>query len=93
METLHSIDLLRQPRHKWFSAPDLESEEWCGPHDTIEMAAMECWGEYGTEHQVYIAQGRKLTKFEIAEMGVEYTWEVDDKYAFLITVVQRRDWP
>lgn len=85
-------DILRKrPRHKWFSHCDkLEGEGWFGPHDTIEQAAMEAFGQYGREDPVYVAQGFKLTKAKIkedyGEYDPDYDWEVDSKTSIKISL-------
>lgn len=64
--------LVRQPRHKWFSAPDRKCEDgWYGPHETIEAAVIECANNYGTESPIFVGQGYKLTKSEREDWGAE----------------------
>lgn len=74
--------LVRQPRHKWFSAPDRRCEDgWYGPHDTIEAALIECASNYGAESPIFVAQGYKLTKAEREEWGVEFDWQCESQNA------------
>ena len=74
--------LVRQPRHKWFSAPDRRCEDgWYGPHDTMEAAIIECASNYGTEHPIFVAQGYKLTKAERKDWGVEFDWQCESQNA------------
>lgn len=67
----------KKPRHKWFSASDRRADEgWYGPHNTIESALLEFASEYGHDVPCFVAQGYKLTKAELEDLGVDYEWEV-----------------
>jgi hypothetical protein len=74
--TLASI--VRKPGHFWFVHYYVEAEDgWRGPHRTIDaalLAGAERWGDAGT---FYVAQGRRLSKREREDVGVEYTHGVD----------------
>jgi hypothetical protein len=83
--------LVLQPRHKWFSSYDnLCDDGWWGPHDTVEAAALECYCKNSSE-RIFVAQGRKLTKAELEDLGVEYTWEVEVQHAFEIKMFELLD--
>lgn len=74
--------LVRQPRHRWFSAPARECEDgWYGPHGTIEAAVIECASNYGREAPMFVAQGYKITAAEREEWGAEFDWQVDAQNA------------
>lgn len=68
-----------KPRYRWFSASDRAAPDgWLGPHKSISGAVIEFACEYGWEVPCFVAQGRKMTKAEIAESAFEYEWEIDE---------------
>jgi hypothetical protein len=76
------------PRQKWFAHTSKDAEcDWVGPSDTIGDAVLmaDSWFEHRNE-SVFVAQGRKLNKREIEEMGVDYDWEVDSAEAFEVVM-------
>jgi hypothetical protein len=75
--------LVRPPRHKWFSADDIEADGWWGPHDTIEEAARDCILNSPTGCRIFVAHGYKLLE---SERYAEYPWEVDAHLAFEIVL-------
>jgi len=84
--------MVRQPRNKWFSAPDRRCEDgWYGPHDTIEAAVIECASNYGEEDPIFVAQGYKMTKSEREDWGVEFDWQVDSQNAIEVKLPNDRD--
>ena len=76
--------------HKWFSALSRESEEWDGPWNNIQSALLGAIAYGGDSWDVdmlltiFVTQGRKLTKAEKDEMGVEYDWECNGDEAMEI---------
>lgn len=75
--------ILLKTRHKWFSQHEAD-ESWYGPWNTIEAALLEAASEWSEDAPIRIAQGRKLTKYEIEEWGPDYLWEVDAANAFIV---------
>ena len=71
-----------KPRHGWFSSVDKDAcDGWYGPHKTIQDAVNECldFSSVDSGIPVYVAQGRRLTKDELGDMDVDFTWEVDTR--------------
>jgi len=80
-------ELTLRPRWRWFAHPCRDAEDgWFGPHRTIEAAVIDAVssddGDGG--RACFVAQGRKLAKWEIEEMGVEYDWEVVSANSFVV---------
>ena len=74
-----------KPRQKWFSTFDKLSDfGWWGPFKTIDEAALEC--SFNGDGNIFIAQGRRLTKSEQESMGGDYEWEVEAESAFEIVL-------
>ena len=75
--------LILEPRREWFAHVDREAEDgWSGPHNNIDSALRAVLLDWERDsYTAYVAQGRKLTKREREEMGVDYSWEVDTKNA------------
>jgi hypothetical protein len=75
--------LILKPRRKWFAHVCCDAEDgWSGPHNSIDSALrVELLNCESDSYTAYVAQGRKLTKREREEMGVDYSWEVDTKNA------------
>jgi len=72
-------------RHRWFASDAARNADgWFGPHRTVDAALAEAWSHFGRAETIFVGQGRKLTKIELEEMGVEYTWEVDTSTLFEI---------
>ena len=70
--------VVRKPRHFWFVHFYVDAEDgWRGPHRTIDAALVAGVERWWDAREFYIAQGRRLTKREREDMGVEYTHEVD----------------
>ena len=76
------------PRHKWFAHTTKDAEDgWVGPSDTIGDAVLKAEEWFGDLHaSVFVAQGRKLKKWEIEDMEVEYDWEVESFEAFEVVI-------
>jgi hypothetical protein len=84
---LFASSFILRPRHGWFSHADKEADSgWIGPHRSIEEAAQACFDQDPDLKRCYVAQGRKLRKAEIEEMGVEYAYEVDTRQTIEITL-------
>ena len=79
----------RMGRRRWFAHLCLYAEDgWAGPFKTIDEAIGatlkdEEWWDIHI-HPIYITTGRKLSKAEIEEMGVDYAWEVATDEAWAI---------
>lgn len=61
---------------KWFSSHDRLAEEWDGPHKTIQEAILATWCDDADEI-IYVSKGRKSTKEDREEFGVDYPWFID----------------
>ena len=72
------------PRNKWFVQINKDAEDgWIGPSNTIGEAVLQAEDWFGDLHgSVFIAQGRKLLKWEIEDMEVDYDWEVESFECF-----------
>lgn len=78
--------LVRKPRHGWFAHVCKSAEDgWCGPYSTIEQAAAVVLADEETD-TCYVALGRKLRKYEIEEMGADYTYEVESRKAIKLVL-------
>jgi hypothetical protein len=82
-EVLSALTL--KPRHKWFSAACRESEEWDGPWNTIEDAALAMASE-DSRAPIYVAHGYKMTKAEREDWGAEHDWQVNAEQAIQINI-------
>jgi hypothetical protein len=82
--------LVRKPRHGWFAHVCLDAEDgWLGPYRLMEEAARTVLLDEPHATEVWLAQGRKLRKHEIEEMGVGYTYEVDTRQSLKLVLPNR----
>lgn len=78
-----------QKYHKWFAHISRNAEDgWVGPARTIGAAVLLAMERFDAElpNKVYVCQGHKLMKFEIEEMGVDYTHEVKSGQCFCVII-------
>ena len=76
------------PRHKWFAHTSKDAEDgWVGPSDTVGEAVLKAEEWFGDEHaSCFVAQGRKLKRWEIEDMEVDYDWEVESNECFEVVI-------
>ena len=79
--------LVRKPRHGWFAHICRTAEDgWLGPYRLMEEAARNYLLDEPDATEVWLAQGRKLRKWEIEEMGVDYAYEVKSETAIKLVL-------
>lgn len=84
MKTNDAEQLTLRPRWRWFAHTCRDAEDgWYGPHRTIGAAVLDAVSNCDDGYRVaFVAQGRKLSKREMDDMDVEYSWEVVSANAF-----------
>lgn len=76
------------PRHAWFANISMDAEDgWVGPCKTVGEAVLQAEQWWGDLHaSVFIAQGRKLKKWELEELEVEFQYLVEAPCAFEVVI-------
>lgn len=83
------VRLVKHPRGKWLWATCLDADEWHGAHATLEDAINDGYEHLAlmgeTTMPIYVAHGRRVSKAECEEWGVEWPWyQVDPETAIRV---------